>query len=212
SQVLTQVLSYRIDRARRARDRAKANFSFDVIFPKYMQAFSSVDRTPLPTPLQVFRLARSGYPVLPTTGDLLSAFGRRAPAIIRRAAGRAADLSACRVGWVTYDSFPGRKRRFVDLDSFTGMRVGNIARWINAHERDMFNELYMPGRRYDVVIFQKMMDARSQAEAEKVKARGGKVVFDANVNYYQTWGDYFVPGTRPPEQQQRAAVRMTTMC
>jgi glycosyltransferase involved in cell wall biosynthesis len=35
------------------------------------------------------------------------------------------------------------------------------------------------------------------------------VVFDANVNYYEIWGDYVIPGTKPTEQQRRDAVWMT---
>src|SRR6185436_5760112 len=59
------------------------------------------------------------------------------------------------------------------------------------------------------VVFQKMMDARCQDEAAAIRRRGGKVVFDANVNYYEIWGDYFVPGTRPTAEQQRDAIAMT---
>jgi glycosyltransferase involved in cell wall biosynthesis len=116
-----------------------------------------------------------------------------------------------RVGWITYDSFPRRKRRLQDLDSFTGMRVGNVARWLNAHSPAIAHELYDPDRRYDVVVFQKMMDARCQAEAEQIKASGGRVVFDANVNYYDIRGEYFIPGTQPTERQQHDAIRMTTL-
>ncbi|MEO8681149.1 MAG: glycosyltransferase family 4 protein, partial [Vicinamibacterales bacterium] len=117
---------------------------------------------------------------------------------------------AARVGWVTYDSFPGRKKRFRDLDPFTGMRVGNVAQWMNAQRPDLVNEIYDSSERYDVVVFQKMMDARCQDEAARIRAAGGKVVFDANVNYYEIWGDYFVPGTRPTDTQQRDAIAMTT--
>jgi len=115
------------------------------------------------------------------------------------------------VGWITYDSFPGRKRRLQDLDSFTGMRAGNVARWLNAHAPAIAHELYDPDRRYDIVVFQKMMDARCQTEAQKIKACGGKVVFDANVNYYDIRGDYFVPGTQPTVHQQDDATRMTAL-
>ena len=49
-----------------------------------------------------------------------------------------------------------------------------------------------------------MMDVRCQDEAERIQAYGGKVVFDANVNYYDIGGDYFIPGTQPTA---RAAAR-----
>jgi glycosyltransferase involved in cell wall biosynthesis len=205
------------DRARlasMARKRAVSHFAPDTIFPQYMQALCAAERLPEPSRFAYLRLAGAGYPVMPrlrNPSELAGALGRRGPAILRRLARGDAGHEARRVGWVTYDSFPGRKRRFRDLDSFTGMRVGNVACWINVRQHGIVNELYVPGRRYDVVVFQKMMDACCQAEAEKIQAYGGRVIFDANVNYYESWGDYFVPGTQPTEQQQRDAVRMTTM-
>jgi glycosyltransferase involved in cell wall biosynthesis len=212
NETLTRALGERACLSRKARERALARFSPDVIFPRYMQALLSAERAPLPSRLRVLRFASAGYPVLPRiriARALVSSLERRAPAILRRLAGRGEKSDAHRVGWVTYDSFPRCKRQFRELDSFTGMRVGNVARWMNAHQHDIVNELYDPDRFYAVVVFQKMMDARCQAEADKIRASGGKVVFDANVNYYEIWGDYFVPGTRPTEQQRADALRMT---
>jgi glycosyltransferase involved in cell wall biosynthesis len=114
-----------------------------------------------------------------------------------------------RVGWVTFDAIDGSKTRFFQLRAFTRMRTGNIAEWINANSPIFYNELYKPKRQYDIVVFQKMMDGRCQREVQRIHAYGGKVVFDANVNYYDVWGDYFVPGTRPTEEQQQDAVWMT---
>src|SRR6185369_7524446 len=114
-----------------------------------------------------------------------------------------------RVGWVTHDSFPGRKRRFDELEPFTRMRTGRVAEWVNANSELLHNELYRPGKAYDVVVFQKMMDARCQDEARRIRAAGGAVVFDANVNYYEIAGDYFIDGTRPTEQQRADALWMT---
>ena len=42
------------------------------------------------------------------------------------------------------------------------------------------------------------MDVPSQAEAERIRPRGGRVVFDANVNYYEVWGEYAPRPSRPP--------------
>jgi glycosyltransferase involved in cell wall biosynthesis len=134
-----------------------------------------------------------------------------APAVAVRARRADRRASMSRVGWITYDSFAPPKRRLRDLESFTRMRVGNIAEWINANSDTIHNELYRPGRRYDVVVFQKMMDARCQAEARALRASGTKIVFDANVNYYESWGDYFVPGTHPTDAQQRDAIAMTRL-
>ena len=205
---LAGAMSHRARLAAMARNRAVAQFSPDVIFPKYMQALVAAERKPRTPVVELLRLARAGFPVLPgldpsaIAGDLR----QKAPAVLRRFG---QSSKAARVGWITYDSFPLKKRTFRSLDSFTGMRVGNVARWINAHERLIVNELYHPDRRYDVVVFQKMMDARCQAEADKVRAAGGKVIFDANVNYYEVWGEYFVPGTRPTDEQRADAVDMT---
>jgi glycosyltransferase involved in cell wall biosynthesis len=88
------------------------------------------------------------------------------------------------------------------------MRIANVARWLNAETR-IRNEMYRPGRRYDVVVFVKAMDERAQAEAEVIVARGGRVVFDANVNYYEIWGEYDIPRTKPTPEQQRDAETMT---
>jgi glycosyltransferase involved in cell wall biosynthesis len=71
------------------------------------------------------------------------------------------------------------------------------------------NELYESARRYDIAVFVKAMDDRAQAEAIRVQEGGGKVVFDANVNYYEVWGDYDLPGTEPTAEQQRQAGGMT---
>ena len=90
------------------------------------------------------------------------------------------------------------------------MRAASIGRWINRHERGLRSEIYRPSRRYDVVVFLKAMDAAAQAEAERIQNGGGRVVFDANVNYYEIWGEYELPKTRPTEQQRQDAIEMTT--
>ncbi len=91
------------------------------------------------------------------------------------------------------------------------MRAANIGRWINRHKRGLRSELYRPSRRYDVVVFVKAMDAAAQAEAMRIQERGGRVVFDANVNYYEIWGDYELANTRPTLEQQRDAIAMTRL-
>jgi glycosyltransferase involved in cell wall biosynthesis len=212
---LNRLLASRDALGSAARCRAEQCFAPDVIFPKYLAAIESAERRQIPAWSAGVGLALRGYPamLLPgrrTPGQAIAALRRHSPDILRRVARRASRPSH-RVGWITYDSFPNQKRRFRDLDSFTGMRAGNVARWINAHDRDIANELYVPGRRYDVVIFQKMMNGRCQMEAERIQSYGGKVIFDANVNYYETWGDYFIPGTQPKPQEQQDAIRMTKM-
>lgn len=90
------------------------------------------------------------------------------------------------------------------------MRVTNTAFWIEAHA-GIRNELYQPERRYDVVVFFKAMSERDREEARRIQGYGGRVVFDANVNYYEVWGDYELDGTRPTEEQRAAAVEMTQL-
>jgi glycosyltransferase involved in cell wall biosynthesis len=154
------------------------------------------------------RMVRGGYPVLPKlrAHRALARQLRRAPALLK-----SRPAAAATVGWVTYDSFPRRKRRFSELDWFNRMRVGNVARWMNANQAAIRNELYDPRRRYSVVVFEKMMHRQCQDEAARIQAYGGKVVFDANVNYYEIEGDYFLPGTQPTAQQQEDAHRMTAL-
>src|ERR687887_426547 len=91
------------------------------------------------------------------------------------------------------------------------MRVANIARWIDANDRGFRNELYRPGRRYDVVVFVKAMSDSHRDVAEQAQAAGARVVFDANVNYYEIWGEYDIADTEPSEEQQRQAEAMTRL-
>ena len=207
---LRQIESRRAELSAAARQRAETHFAPDVILPRYMAAMSAAARRPEPSTLQVMKLLRGGYPVLPkleVRRTLSHELARRAPNLRRRQP----SMKTATVGWITYDSFPRRKTRFAELDSFTVMRAGNVAQWINHHHPGIHNELYAPDRRYDVVVFQKMMDARCQSEADRIQRHGGKVIFDANVNYYDIEGDYFIPGTQPTPQQQQDAVRMTTL-
>jgi glycosyltransferase involved in cell wall biosynthesis len=113
-----------------------------------------------------------------------------------------------RVGWATASTLTAERVTFRGLETSVAMRIANVARWLNRNTR-LANELYRPERRYDVVVFVKAMDERVQREAEQVGARGSRVVFDANVNYYEIWGDYDLPRTKPTEEQRRQAEVMT---
>jgi glycosyltransferase involved in cell wall biosynthesis len=181
-----------------ARARALEHFAAPIIFPQYLAAIAAATPRPMPPRWGRLRLAARGYPVLPSLRDVAkAAVARREPRV--------------RIGWITSDSLPGRKRRFEDLEEVNAMRAGNIGRWINARHPDVRNEVYRSGRRYDIVVFQKMMNADCRAEAAAIRQRGGRVVFDANVNYYHVWGDYFVAGTQPTDEQRRDAIAMTQL-
>jgi glycosyltransferase involved in cell wall biosynthesis len=116
-----------------------------------------------------------------------------------------------RVGWAVRASLTTPRLSFRALSPAVAMRVANVARWIDRNDRGFRNELYRPGRRYDVVVFVKTMDERTREEAERIRGYGGRVVFDANVNYYEVWGEYDIPDTRPTEEQQRDAAEMTRL-
>jgi glycosyltransferase involved in cell wall biosynthesis len=116
-----------------------------------------------------------------------------------------------RVGWVTSSSLDAERATFRGLPPPVAMRVANVARWIDANDGGFRNELYRRGRRYDVVVFVKAMSERHREEAERAQAVGARIVFDANVNYYEIWGDYDIVDTRPTEEQQRQATVMTRL-
>jgi glycosyltransferase involved in cell wall biosynthesis len=203
-----------------ARARAEAMFAPDVIFPQYLAAIESAVRHPIPGSADVARLVGAGYPVGPeptvTPRSVAGAVARRARRAIGELVARVSTAAPgrstrCRVGWITSDGFDGAKWRLDQLDSFTRIRPANVGGWINQQNAGIHVELYRRAERYDVVVFQKMMDARCQDEARRLQASGTKVVFDANVNYYEVWGDYFIPNTRPTEIQQRDAIAMTEL-
>jgi glycosyltransferase involved in cell wall biosynthesis len=124
------------------------------------------------------------------------------------AAGRRRTL---RVGWVAADTLQRDRRFFGANQPPISMRINNTAFWLTRHAPWTSHAMYRDGERYDVVVFFKAMDERCQAEAERIRARGGKVVFDANVNYYEVSGEYDIANTQPTETQQRDATRMTEL-
>ena len=219
---LDALLEHRTALSLVARVRAETMFAPQVIFPKYLAAIESATRQPLPSASDVARLAAEGYPVgepVLRPQELARGVARRARRVLGTIAARVTAVSsrhagaadARRVGWITSDSVDSSKWRLDQLDSFTRIRPANVGHWINGQDAGVHVELYRRGQPYDVVVFQKMMDAACQDEARRLQAAGTKVVFDANVNYYEIWGDYDIPGTRPTELQQRDAIAMTQL-
>jgi len=116
------------------------------------------------------------------------------------------------IGWVTAGALTSRQPSCLGcLNGAVGMRVANNAQWLNQAAGEFWNEIYRRDNRYAVVVFSKAMDAASQAEAARLRSVGTRVVFDANVNYYEIWGEYDVVDTRPSTAQQQDAISMTRM-
>jgi glycosyltransferase involved in cell wall biosynthesis len=116
-----------------------------------------------------------------------------------------------RVGWVAADTLGGSMTSFRKIPPPYSMRINNVARWLNRSSEGVRSEVYRRERRYDVVVFFKAMNRRCRDEAERIKAYGGRVVFDANVNYYEVWGEYDIEDTQPTPEQQADAHAMTSM-
>jgi len=90
------------------------------------------------------------------------------------------------------------------------MRFGWIAKRINnSSEYDLHYELYRPWGRYDMIIFMKSMGVKSMKVLKRKKRRGKKIIFDANVNYYETWGKFYYDGMAPTEQQRLDSIEIT---
>src|SRR5919206_3314676 len=138
-------------------------------------------------------------------------YGRSSSALKAASQAMPRARSSRRVGWVTASSLDAERATFRGLPPPVAMRVANIARWIDANDRGFRNELYRRDRRYDAVVLVKAMSARHREEAERARAAGTRVVFDANVNYYEVWGEYDIADTRPTEEQRREAEAMTRL-
>ncbi|SRR5258706_8331208 len=118
-------------------------------------------------------------------------------------------MKRLRVGWVL-DTSPKRTWALPwdRLSPVAQIRFGGIARHLkNTDEFHM--EQYRPWVRYDAVVFVKIMSDAAFELARALKKRGTRVLFDTNVNYYESWGDFVVPGTEPTPVQQNEARRMT---
>jgi glycosyltransferase involved in cell wall biosynthesis len=109
------------------------------------------------------------------------------------------------VGWLTnkYPKRPPDWQLRRDRHASVRMRYYDVANWINHHADDIRNELYRPDRCYDVVVFLKALDPRLMDEAKRARARGGKLIYDANVNYWDVWGEYDQASPHPTDEQQR---------
>jgi len=99
-------------------------------------------------------------------------------------------------------------------DSAVGqMRFGWIAEALRAEpERKVRYSLYRPWGNYDAVVFLKSMNAASQQLAEALRARGTRIFFDVNVDYFTpAGGTFYYRGMAPTAQQTEDAHRMAAL-
>ncbi|MCB4755573.1 MAG: glycosyltransferase family 4 protein [Elusimicrobia bacterium] len=66
-------------------------------------------------------------------------------------------------------------------------------------------------KKCDIVIVLKRFEDYVIDAVERLKKRGTKVIFDANVNYYEDWGNHRMPGTIPKPWQMENAKKMTSL-
>ncbi|MEO6054673.1 MAG: glycosyltransferase [Chthoniobacterales bacterium] len=91
------------------------------------------------------------------------------------------------------------------------MRFHWIADAVNKQSRIHY-ELYKPWRHYDALMLVKSMAYDCTVFAKKEKARGTRILFDANVDYYTAPpNDGPLPEMAPTENQRSQALEMTGM-
>ncbi|MBC8465157.1 MAG: hypothetical protein H8D63_02200 [Parcubacteria group bacterium] len=87
----------------------------------------------------------------------------------------------------------------------TRIRAYDVIRFFSG-DMDIRVGLYIPFRRYDVVVFQKVFDARAYKRAIALRRQGVRIVLDINVNYYDTESKKILPS------QRDAIMRFTCIC
>jgi hypothetical protein len=93
------------------------------------------------------------------------------------------------------------------------MRYGWIAEALRAElAAPARYSLFRPWKRYDAVIFLKSMNAESQRLAESLRARGTRIFFDVNVDYFTpAEGTFYYRGMAPTAEQTANAQRMSAL-
>src|SRR5690349_1803336 len=122
------------------------------------------------------------------------------------------DKRTVRIGWIA-DSAPSRAYPlpWQALGPVSRIRYGEVARYIGRTDPTFQMERFWPFRRYDAVVVIKKLNEPCLALVRRLQARGTKILFDSNVNYYETWGTYEIPGTEPRADQIRLAEEMTRL-
>ena len=127
-------------------------------------------------------------------------------------------MTAARVGFVVDDQVPSWRQRpwqmlcGVPSSSSVGtMRQRWIAEWVRENPGlGLRYEIFRPWRRYDAVVFLKSMGQAACDLARRLRARGTRILFDANVDYLTpAWGTFYYRGMAPTEEQRRQALAIT---
>lgn len=94
------------------------------------------------------------------------------------------------------------------------MRFRWIAEELNRGREALFRyEWYRPWRSYDAVVFLKSMGPEALALADRLKARGVALLFDANVDFFTpAAGTFYYDGMSPSEEQRQCALAMAEKC
>lgn len=118
-----------------------------------------------------------------------------------------------RVGFIADNRFPslrfGPSSWLRGVPSSTGaglMRAG----WM-IHANRGWYEWYRPGRRYDALVFVKSFSDDCISLARRAHARGVKIFFDINVNYFETDGTFYYEGMAPTAKQRENAEAMLAL-
>ncbi len=118
-----------------------------------------------------------------------------------------------RVGWIINNQY--RTSRLVShVSAHNGgvalARFQWLADYVNAHAAfGLRHEVYRPWRRYDALVFLKSMGESSMRLVRTARTQGTRVVFDANVNYYESSGTEYYAGMLPTAVQRQEAIEIT---
>jgi hypothetical protein len=108
--------------------------------------------------------------------------------------------SPLRVGFIT-----PRIRPYYWTMASTRIRVYDVIRALRK-TTTLRVGLYMPFRRYDIVVFQKVFSEQAYTQACSLKDSGTRIVLDINVNYYDVVSKKILPS------QRDAIIRFTHIC